>query len=202
MLSRQLLAVAIVTSLVAPGLTGADEVSYYEKDGITYRETRRTVNRPVTETQVRQSTETVYREQRTSELRDQFRNWWTPVTEYRCETCLVGRWNPFVQPYLANRRVPRTRWEQRTEVVQVPVTYRRLVPETRTVQVPVTVCRMVPEEVISRMAVSSLPPATLSPLPPSPTLARRDQIGGVARLDNDPPRQGVSTAWRASATPR
>ena len=202
MFVRQLLAVTVFTFLVGPALTTADEVRYYEKNGTTYRETRRIVHRPVTETELRQSTETVYRQQRTSEFREQVRTWWSPVTEYQCETYLVGRWNPLVQPYFSSRFVPRTRWEQRTEVVEVPVTRCRLVPESRTVEVPVTVRRWVPEEVITRMAVSGQSPAILSPLSPTPTLTGGDQIGGVARLDNDPPRQGVNTAWRASATPR
>lgn len=202
MFVRQLLAVTVFTFLVGPALTVADEVRYYEKDGVTYRETLRLVHRPVSETQLRRSTQTVYVQQRTSELREQLRTWWSPTTEYRCEPYLVGRWNPFVRPYLSTRLVPRTRWEQRTEVVEVPVTRCRLVPESRTVETPVTVRRWVPEEVITRMAVSGQSPATVAPLSPTPTLSGKDQIGGVARLDNDPPRQGVSTAWRASATPR
>ncbi len=199
---RQLSAATVLALLLGPGLAAAEEVRYYEKDGVTYRETRRIVQRPVTETEIRQSTQTVYRQQRSSELREQVRTWWSPVTEYRSETYLIGRWNPFVQPFLANHLVPRTRWEQRTEVIQVPVTTCRLVPEVRTVEVPVTVRRWVPEEVVTRMAVRGQSPGTLAPLLPSPTLTPREEIGGVARLDNDPPRRGVSTAWRASAVPR
>ena len=62
-----------------------------------------------------------------------------PVTEYRWETYLAGRWNPFSQPYYAQRLVPRTALETRAEVVKVPVTQRRLVPETRIEKVPETV---------------------------------------------------------------
>jgi hypothetical protein len=202
MASRQLLAAAVVVCLVGAPSAGGDEVRYYEEDGITYRETRRIVRRPICETQMRQSTQTVYREQRSSELRDTCRTWWSPVTEYRCEAHWVGRWNPFAEPYMAYRMVPRTHWECRTEVVQVPVTSRRLVPETRTVRVPVTTRRMVTEEVISRVAVGGWRPGTPPILSPTPTSSRPEQIGGVARLEKDPPRQGVSTAWRRSATSR
>lgn len=202
MFSRQLLATAVITCLAGVPSAGGDEVRYYEQDGVTYRETRRTVRRPVCETQLRPSTQIVYREERTSELRDTVRTWWTPVTEYRCEARWVGRWNPLAEPYLAYRSVPRTSWEQRTEVVQVPVTNRRLVPETRTVQVPVTTRRMATEEVITRLAVGGRLPSGSTVLSPTPTPSRPEQIGGVARLDNDPPRRGASTAWRASGTTR
>ena len=200
--TRQFLAAAVLLSLAGLQPAAGEEIRYYQKDGITYRETRRTVRRPISETQVRPYTQTVYREQLDCELRDTVRTWWSPVTEYRCEAHWVGRWNPLVEPYLAYRMVPSARWEQRTEVVQVPVTCRRLVPETRTVQVPVTTRRMVDEEVITRVAVGGARSGALSVLSPTPTPARPEQIGGVARLDKDPPRHGVSTAWRASATPR
>ena len=198
----QLLAAAVITCLVCTPSAGGDEVRYYEKDGVTYRETRQVVRRPVCETQLRPSTQTVYREEQTSELRETQRTWWSPVTEYRCDAYWVGRWNPLVEPCLAYRMVPRTRWEQRTEVVQVPVTCRRLVPETRTVQVPVSTRRMVDEEVITRVAVGGVRSAAPVVLSPTPTVSRPERVGGVARLDKDPPRQGVSTAWRESATTR
>jgi len=197
----------MLTVIAGPGGVVGDEVRYYEKDGVTYRETRRIVDRPVSETRMKATTETVYREQTRCELHESVRNWWTPVTEYRYEPHLVGRWNPFVTPYMTSRLVPRTRWEQHSEVVQVPVTCRRLVPETRTLQVPVTVCRTVPEEVITRTVVgpaSSTESSVASALSPTPatTAVRREAIGGVARLEKDPPREGMSTAWRAESTLR
>lgn len=202
MLSRQLLATAILASLAGASPAGADEVRYYQKGGITYRETRRIVRRPITETRVQPSARTVYREQLRCEVRDTVRTWWSPVTEYRCEAHWVGRWNPFVQPYLAYRMVPSTRWESRTEVVQTPVTYRRLVPETRTVQVPVTTRRMVTEEVTTRVALGGAPSGAPSAASSTVASARPEPIGGVAQLDNDPPRHGISTAWRRSTTTR
>jgi len=202
MSNRQLLAATVIACLLGVPSAKGDEVRYYEKDGVTYRETRQVVRRPVCETQLRPATQTVYREEQTSELRQTQRTWWSPVTEYRCEAYWVGRWNPLVQPCLAYRMVPRTHWEQRTEAVQVPVTCRRLVPETRTVQVPVTTRRMVDEEVITRVAVGGIRSAAPADLSPTPTEFRAERVGGVARLDKDPPRQGVGTAWRQSATTR
>ena len=202
MIIRQLLAAAAVVCIAGTPSAGGDEVRYFSQDGITYRETRRIVRRPVCETHYRQSSQTVYREEKTSELRDTVRTWWSPVTEYRCEAHWAGRWNPFAEPYMTYRMVPQTHWEHRREVVQVPVTRRRLVPETRTVQTPVVTRRMVTEEVITRVAVGGQMPGSRVVLSPTPTPARPEQIGGVARLEKDPPRQGVSTAWRPPTTTR
>jgi hypothetical protein len=198
----------LVVLCAAPWARGTEAVHYYAKDGVTYRETRRVVQRPVSETHAQQSTQTVYREENVTELRDTTRERWTPVTEYRWEAVWIGRWNPFVQPYLAYRYVPRTHWQRATETVKTPVVCRRLVPETRVVSVPVTTQRMVEEETITRVAVSGaaapqLPwtqPTSTASLVPVP--GDSGPIGGVARLESDPPRQGVSTAWRASSSTR
>lgn len=195
--------VAIVLPLAAFWAAKADEVRYYEQDGMTYRETRQVIQRPIIETRLQESKQTLYHEELATEYRDTQRTWWTPVTQYQCETHLVGRWNPFVEPYFENRFVPRTRWEQRCETVKVPVACRRLVPETRTVQMPVATQRMVSEEVITRVAVGAARPR-LSSAPdtqaPSAKAALDTPIGGVARLDSGPPRYGSEPGWRASTT--
>ena len=191
MYSRQLLSTVVALWLVGLTPAIADDVRFFERDGITYRETRRTVQRPVSETRLEQVERTVYRWQRSSETHQSTRTWCSPTTEYRCEPYLVGRWNPFVRPYFAYHYVPCTRWEQKTEVVDVPVTCCRLVPETRKVDVPVTTRRMVSEEVISRVAVSGVGSSPLQPIPQSNALARGERIGGIARLTNDPPRYGI-----------
>jgi hypothetical protein len=199
MLRWQSSTAVVIACLVLTSHAVGDEVRYYTEGGITYRETSRVVRRPVCETEMRETTKTVYREELSSETRETVRTWWSPVTEYRCEAYWEGRWNPLVEPSLSYRFVPETRWECKSEVIQEPVTCRRLVPETRTVQVPVTTRRMVTEEVISRVAVGgNQAGASALSLSPTPTPIQTEQIGGVARLDKDPPRQGVSTAWRAS----
>mgnify|MGYP005831803287 CR=1 FL=1 len=207
-----------VVALLWGATVVADEVRYVEQDGITYRETRRTCYRPVTETQCRETTTTVWRTEYATEMREIQRTVWQPVTEYQWESSWVGRWNPFVEPRLEWRLMPRTRWEQRTEIVRQPVVVARWAPETRSVSQPLTVTRYVPEEVITRVAVSgpgvggaivsapaggasgsSAGPVLAGPVPrPAPGVP----IGGVARLDRDPPRTGVSTAWRASTSTR
>lgn len=216
MLTRQLVAAALVTLLGAAAVAAGQEVRYYEKDGVTYRETRQVIQRQIPEVAYSENTQTVYRDQCTTELKDTVRTYLVPVTEYRLEPHLVGRWNPFIEPYYEYRSVPTVRWESRTEVVKVPVANRQLVPTTQVVRTPVTKWRTVEEEVINRVAVgmtasstSSLASTPSSPAPSNVTLAgplvpisdpnssRRDQIGGLSRLDNDPPRQGASnTAGR------
>ena len=57
----QLLALALVTSSLTALPAAADEVRYYVENGVTYRETRRMVRRPVVETQWQETAQTVYR---------------------------------------------------------------------------------------------------------------------------------------------
>ena len=90
------------------------------------------------ETACQQTTRTVYKEQFNTETRDVTRTWWCPVTTYRAETEMVGKWNFFIEPYYETRWVAETQWVPHSEVVKMPVTCRKLVPETQTVQVPVT----------------------------------------------------------------
>lgn len=198
MTSRRLVAAALAASLVGVAYARADEVRYYQQGGVTYCETRRTVDQRVPQSRMEERTETVYCEQISTEMRDTTRTYWSPVTEYRWESYWVGRWNPLAEPYLAYRYVPRTHWEMRTETVKVPCLTRRLVPETRTTHRPVAGFRTVQKEVVNRVAVSQLPPG--SPFVPSqtPTLAQRGEIGGISRLDDSVSRYGAGTAWRPS----
>lgn len=183
----------------------AEDVRYVTENGVTYRETRERILRPLTETRYEERQQTVYREQYVTEVRETSRPVPVAITEYRWEAYWEGRWNPFRQPTLAYRLVPYTRWEVRNEVVREPVTRRDLVPETRVTRVPITTRRMVEEEVIRRVAVDSAPPGTStvarSPGEHAPTerTVRREPIGGVARLDNDPPRES-SSDWRPAET--
>jgi hypothetical protein len=215
MLLRYLVAVAVVTTLLGASFAIGDEVRYYEKDGVTYRETRQVVQRRIPEVTYAEQAQTVYRDQCVTETKNTVRTYTAPVTEYRLQQRLVGRWNPFIQPYFVYENVPTVRWETRSEIVPVQTASRQLVPETRIVRTPVTNWRTVEEEVISRVAVSTTPSTSSAlasvpsratsvvdagPLVPVriPESARSESIGGLSRLDNDPPRQGTSTAWRSS----
>lgn len=192
---------AALTAVLLAHAAAADEVRFFQEGGTLYRETRRVVQRPVVETRTQQVTRTVYREEVTSETRDSVRTYYTPVTEYVCEPYVANRWNPFATPYVAYRMAPRTRWECRTETVKTPVTTRRLVPHTETVQQPVTTLRMATEEVVDRVAIGGTPRMAARAAQPAAPVQYQD-IGGVARLDKDPPRQGLSPAWRPATTLR
>jgi hypothetical protein len=189
-----------IVSFLFTAVVTAEEIRFYEKDGVTYRETRRTTMRPVSETRYEDRKKTVYRHELISETRPSYRTYNTPVTEYQLRSYWVGRWNPFVQPSVGYRYVPCTRWETHTQVVDVPVLRSEWVADTRTVKVPVTTRRMVEEEVITRVVVS---PSTSSDTRyarsdgASVSVARRDRIGGT-RLENDPPRASTS-GWRAAS---
>jgi len=208
--SRPLVAawVASILSLLGLGFASADEVRYYQKDGVTYCETRRTVQERIPQSRMEERVETVYREKLTTEMHETTRLFRTPVTEYRWEAFWVRSWNPLARPYVAYRYVPRTHWETRSEVVKVPVTARRVVPETRTVRRPIAGWRIVEREVVScvpvgRSGVQVGAGLAAQPLTPveSPALARQGEIGGISRLGLDglPPRYGTGIAWRASS---
>ncbi len=179
----------LLFALVGPQPASADEVRYFDKDGITYRETRRAVSRPVATTKIEERERVVYRQKITTETRDTIRTYQTPVTQYFWTTRVHGRWNPFGQPYTTYDLVPVTRWQQHTEIVPVPVGRYEWVPEKTIVRVPVTTYRMVEDEVISRVAVS------VSGGSGATAIARRPSLGGV-EMKNDPPREG--SGWRAA----
>ncbi len=127
---------------------------YYEENGVTYREVRQTVRCPVPETKVQESEQTIYRPQWKTETRDVVRTYHVPITEYRWEAYWQGRFNPFAQPYLAQRLVPSTRWETRTETVKVPSTVYSVVPEKSVVRSPVTTWKTVERQVTSAHSAS------------------------------------------------
>jgi hypothetical protein len=187
----------------------ADETRYVQINGITYCETYRTVQRTINETAYQQTTQTVYKEQLDSEVRDVTRTYLCPVTTYRAETEMVGKWNFFIEPYYETHWVAETQWVPRNEVVKMPVTCRKVVPETRNVQVPVLKPKIVTEKVLIRReavpSVSTTPVNSNGPIPrptpqsiPTTTIDRfqplqpGEPIGGIARLNQDPPRNSTS----------
>ena len=186
----------MVVSILACPAVGAEEVRYFEQNGVTYRETRQVgvpaaavyqptaVTSPVSGCQGRLATQT----------QQVVRSYWTPVTDYRWETTWVNRWNPFAEPYVAYRYVGRTHWEPRTELVRVPV---------------VCCCPAnLPSAVVAAPAATgpSMPTAPVAPvaaadrnslqrplhpalqLLENPSVARRETYGGVARVGEEPPR--------------
>lgn len=151
MINRQLFALAMVVSLLGPVSAGGNEVRYYEKDGVTYCESRRTIREQEPHFRSADSSGNVRREGDTERVQRMTRTCWTPATEYCWEPFWMGSWNPFVGPRLAYRCVPRTCWTARTEVVPVP---HCRVPENTAVDSSVAARPVVGQEVITRVAVA------------------------------------------------
>ena len=192
--AKLVVSLAVLAVLAGP-LAAQDDVRYFERDGVTYREVRRAVKRPVVETRYDQREQTVYRERLTTESQPLTRTYLTPVTRYEWQPRVHGTWNPFVQPYVAYHWVPVMQWERTVEESTQHVTRRELVPEKRVVQVPVRTTRMVEDEVITRTAMSD---TRLAPGSGGTAVARREPVGGISRLENDPPRSG-SGEWRSAS---
>jgi hypothetical protein len=161
-MTRSLQTAILATLALATWHTGlrADEVRYFEKDGVTYRETRQVVRRPVVETKLEARDCTVYRDKLTTQLQDTPRTIPVAITEYHWVPVWHRPLNPFAAPYLTYQMVPQTRWESRSDTVKTAVTRREVVPEKITQHVPVTTQRFVEDEIISRVAVGTRPPGT------------------------------------------
>ncbi len=194
----RIFSVAALAALFAcPPLAGAQDVRYYQdpNTGHTYRQTTSTVQRQMPVTQLQASTRNVLRGQWRTDTQDVVRTYSVPVTEYRVESYWKGRYNPFVQPTLAQRTVPTTRWETRTEVVKVPVTRYETVPTTETVHVPVTTWHTVQDQIVHHQVVT---PGTVNTAVVA--TSNGSSVGGVARLDNPPSLSGSTSSSDSSFT--
>jgi hypothetical protein len=187
MTHRSILVLSLLMVATRCVVADAQQVRFYDENGVTYRETRQLVRRPTWDTRWEDRSKTVYRERVTEETQDRVQTVYTPVTEYRWQPRIRGRFNPLVEPVIEYQLVPHTYWRSAVETRRVPVTRRELVPETTTVPQRVTTLRMVDEEVITRTAVNT-PPS--SPVPTS--VAAGTSIGGQ-KLEGDPPRQ--ASGW-------
>lgn len=187
MRKRILLALGLVTTFLPATLVLAEDVDTRTEGG--YRITTRRVMRPMSKTEIVEQSRDVYREELTTEVQETTRVVQVPVTQYQWEHEMVNRWNPFSRPYMIQRLVPRTTWETRTEIVKVPVTSRRLVPETQIVQVPVTRRWMAEEEITSKVAINPIETESAG------SLARKPSIGGT-KLESDPPKSGTLSSPR------
>ncbi len=172
----------------------AQELRYVQRDGILYRELVCRRWKPVTQIVYEQRQQTVYREEITTQMQEVTTVVRTPQVQWVWEPYWWGWWNPLRGPALAYRLVPRTVWKEEVRRGRVPVQVKRLVPHTQTVRVPVVRRRWVQEEVV----LSRVPVAPSSPKirnGPAPVQVAGRAIGGIQKLDSDPPR--VSTIqWR------
>jgi len=176
----------------------SQDIRYRTINGQDYKEVIQKVQVPETQTTYSTRTEKFYREQYTTEMQESQRVFFTPVTEYRWEAYTPFSLNPFAPPRVAYRWVPKTHWEQRSESVKTPVTRRELVPGERIVTVPQTTLRMVEREQITRVPVLANQIPNRGPIGTSTPGA----IGGVANLQDDPPRLGTLPAGSMSTLRR
>jgi hypothetical protein len=172
--------VAVGALVVLTAVSQAQQTRVYEKDGVTYREDRHIVRKPVSEVRYEQHPETVQREVISPRIDTAYQTVYSPVTEYRLEAKWVGRWNPFVQPYLVSQWQPRTRWEARVDSIPTVRYERQWLTETRQRQVPVLVRRMEETEVVATTAVPNLSDGN-NTSPPS-YVARHETIGSLGTL--------------------
>ena len=129
------------------------DVRFYEQGGITYRETKTKVRRPVRELEYQDQQQTFYREKYHTQMHSVQQYRYQPITQYYWEPRVHGQWNIFRGPHLAYHLRPITTWQSQTRTAQFPVTQRSVEPETRTVKVPVPKLSFKEEEVVSRTAV-------------------------------------------------
>lgn len=167
-------------ALACPTLLAADEVTYFEKDGIKYQKIRQVVQRPITELRYEQRETTNYRDRYTTDMQEVQRTYQVPVTTQQWVPGYQKTWNLFAPPVLSYRLMPVTRWETRTETVRVPVTRRDVVPEKLTQQVPVYNTRYAEEETVRHVAIGTVANGTAA-------VARSDASGSTRPVDGDPP---------------
>ena len=190
--------IAAIGALLIVGLPigCGDEVRYFEQNGVTRREVepRMVSHQPPAAPDPRFSQQGQAAAQRplVTQTQEMVRTYWVPVTEHLWEPYWVNRWNPFAEPYVAYRYVGRMHWEQRTEIVRVPVVSGRDVPP-KMASAAGPGWPAPPQTVVSRVAVAGQNVSgTASPSPPAPAetpfTAHREQFGGIGRVGDEPPR--------------
>ena len=160
----------VLAALIAPSVR-ADEVTYFEKDGIKYQKIRQVNQRPITELRYEQRESTAYRERYTTDLQESHRTYQVPVTEQQWVPGYQRTWNLLAPPVLSYRLMPVTRWETRTETVRIPITKREVYPETVTHQVPQYSTRYAEEEVVRHVPIGTTAHGTSVARSESPTSA-------------------------------
>ena len=166
----------------AGGTAAAQQVTYETgPDGVRYQVTRTVVQRTVPVTENRSQTQTTYRQQVVTENQQYQQVYQVPVKQYQLVPHLVGRWNPFIEPYWTYEYEEVTTYHQQVATVTMPTTRVTWAPETRTVDTPVTTYAVRPVEVTERVPMGGPATGGAQPLTantsantaPSATLAAR-----------------------------
>lgn len=161
MLRLQVILVIGLTLVVATWSSAAEEVRYYEENGITYRETRAVAREPVRTPVATQPAKPAAvplarpaaQPQATTQQREFLRTCYVPTTYYVAENYWVGLWNPFDEPYIETRYRPVTFYRAQTQRVTLPVAVCAPQTQVACAAVPQTECR----QTVSRVAVATGP---------------------------------------------
>ena len=217
------IAVATITTTLCTfqSIQAADAAGYYTDPatGIVYRQVTKTVERPVVETKIETQEQTILRPQTVTETKPEARTVFRPVVNYQWEPRLEGRWNPFRQPAVAYRHVPRTHWQSEQQVINRTQTRTEWVAETRSVEVPKRMMRIEREQKIDYEVVGRVAPNQTNTAGASSAIASRlrpmdsgtrveplttpryyttetplvaSTAGSVGRMTSDPPRRSAS----------
>jgi hypothetical protein len=170
-------------ALAAPAIV-AQEVRTFENNGIRYQETTQVIQRLIPETRYEQRETTVHRERFTTEMQPSVRTYQVPVTEQQWVPGYQRTWNILKPPVLSYRLMPVTRWETRSETVNVPITKREYIPERQVTQVPITNTRLAEERIVRQVPLGAVNNGT-------PIVANREETSGGTGLDGDPPSESA-----------
>jgi hypothetical protein len=175
MIHRKLIVASLALGSVLTAALRADDVEYFDQNGVRYQKIRQVTSKPISETRYESRQYTTYHPRYTTDYHDSVRTYQVPVTEQQWVPGYQRTLNIFAPPVLSYRLVPVTRWETRTETVRVPVTKQDYVAQQRVEQVPVTTQRLVQDTHEHVIAIG--------PSSGSAPLVANSNAGGT-RLDN------------------
>lgn len=145
MIHTKLIAASLACGVLLASSLCADEVEYFDQNGIRYQKIRQVTQKPISETRYESRQYTTYQPRYTTDYHDSVRTYQVPVTEQQWVPGYQRTLNIFAPPVLSYRLVPVTRWETRTETVRVPVTRQDYVAQQRVEQIPITTQRLAQE---------------------------------------------------------
>jgi len=191
MIHRKLIVASLALGAVVTATVRADDVEYFDQNGVRYQKIRQVTSKPISETRYESRQYTTYHPRYTTDYHDSVRTYQVPVTEQQWVPGYQRTLNIFAPPVLSYRLVPVTRWETRTETVRVPVTKQDYVAQQRVEQVPITTQRLVQDTHESVIAIG--PSGSGAPL-----VANSNSAAGGTRLDNSQSSSSSDAVWNGA----
>lgn len=180
MIHTRMIVASLALGAILSATLRADEVEYFEQNGVRYQKIRQVTQKPISETRYEARQYTTYHPRYTTDMQESVRTYQVPVTEQQWVPGYQRTLNIFAPPVLSYRLVPVTRWETRSETVRVPITRQDYVAQQRVEQVPITTQRLVQDTHEHVIAIG--PSASGAPL-----VANSNSAMGGSRLDNSQP---------------